>query len=303
MTDIIKCSRCKCKYLEKFFKVNPRTNIRLKTCDNCRIKCKQNKEKNKCKHGKRKNLCKECGGASFCLHGGMRNRCKKCKGSRICSHGKAKTMCKECGGSALCSHGIGKQYCKQCDGISLCIHDKPKRFCKECKGSGICTHGRRKYICGECCEYFKCPSEGCDYKGIKTNLKEHVKTCKNGMVGSGGEIKIKSVLESMEIEYKYDATYEVKDKRLLRWDFIITGWNHSDDAPLMFIEYDGQQHFKSIKYFGGDDKLKETQRRDKIKDDFCKDKFKLLRIPYTEFENIGKLIADFMRDNTNWGIE
>lgn len=38
----------------------------------------------------------------------------------------------------------------------------------------------------------------------------------------------------------------------------------------MCIEYNGIQHYKSVKFFGGDDGLKITKKRDNIKKQYCK---------------------------------
>ncbi len=39
---------------------------------------------------------------------------------------------------------------------------------------------------------------------------------------------------------------------------------------IFLIEYDGEQHFKAIEEFGGEETLKLTKKHDKIKNDFCK---------------------------------
>jgi hypothetical protein len=50
----------------------------------------------------------------------------------------------------------------------------------------------------------------------------------------------------------------------------------------MLIEYDGEQHFNSINYWGGDEKLKKIQIYDTIKNEYAKrNNIKLIRIPYT----------------------
>ena len=51
----------------------------------------------------------------------------------------------------------------------------------------------------------------------------------------------------------------------------------------MCIEYDGEQHFMPIKWFGGDEGLENIKIRDGIKNKFCQDNnIKLLRISYKE---------------------
>lgn len=48
------------------------------------------------------------------------------------------------------------------------------------------------------------------------------------------------------------------------------------------IEYDGEQHYKSVPFWGGKAALALRQKRDKLKDKYCKDNhITLIRIPYT----------------------
>ncbi|OTF89816.1 hypothetical protein A8C46_00005 [Ligilactobacillus salivarius] len=50
----------------------------------------------------------------------------------------------------------------------------------------------------------------------------------------------------------------------------------------MAIEYDGEQHFRSIDYFGGDKEFTKRINYDKIKNQYCDDNdIFLVRIPYT----------------------
>jgi hypothetical protein len=138
-----------------------------------------------------------------------------------------------------------------------------------------------------------------------------MKKCKNGRVGSAGEVKVKNILEEMEIEYMYNTSHKVRSKKsLLCWDFIITDWDgRGENDDYLFIEYDGKQHFEPATFGGmskekAEEAFKKTQQYDKIKNDFCEENnLLLLRIPYTQYENVGALIADFMRTHTNWGFE
>ena len=51
----------------------------------------------------------------------------------------------------------------------------------------------------------------------------------------------------------------------------------------MCIEYDGEQHFKAVDHFGGQEGLRIRQLHDKIKTEYCKDNnILLLRIKYDE---------------------
>lgn len=98
---------------------------------------------------------------------------------------------------------------------------------------------------------------------------------------SQGETKIIRFLENNKI--KYIPQYSIKgckNKNPLLFDFAI--FNNFNNLVCL-IEYQGIQHFKPIKKFGGLEKFKNTQKRDKIKYSFCKtNKIKLYYIKYTE---------------------
>ncbi len=101
--------------------------------------------------------------------------------------------------------------------------------------------------------------------------------------GSKGEKEIKEYLEKVGL--KYEPQYSVGDTRL-RFDFYIEELN-------LAIEYDGEQHFKSVKHWGGVKALLLSRKNDKIKDTFCKKhKVTLIRIPYWEFDNINKILKE-----------
>ena len=71
----------------------------------------------------------------------------------------------------------------------------------------------------------------------------------------------------------------------LPFDFYIPSLN-------LAIEYDGEQHFKLNSCFNKTEKkLREVQKRDNIKTQYCKENnINLLRIPYWEFKNIGNIL-------------
>ena len=62
------------------------------------------------------------------------------------------------------------------------------------------------------------------------------------------------------------------------------------------IEFDENQHFAPVKYFGGQDAFERTQRNDAIKNEYCiTNNIHLLRIKYTDFEKISELISSFLK--------
>jgi len=107
---------------------------------------------------------------------------------------------------------------------------------------------------------------------------------------SKGEVMIRAVLEKMFINYKLQKRfYKCKIKRMLPFDFYLPDYN-------ILIEYDGELHFKAIEYFGGKKDLIKRKSRDKIKTKFAKNNnIPLLRIPYTQFDNIEEIILNFIK--------
>lgn len=94
---------------------------------------------------------------------------------------------------------------------------------------------------------------------------------------SKGEKKILYFLESNNIKYKFQKKFNnCKNQNYLIFDFYLPEYN-------ICLEYDGEQHFKPIKYWGGEKGYLERIENDKIKNDFCKNNnIKLIRIRYDE---------------------
>ena len=94
---------------------------------------------------------------------------------------------------------------------------------------------------------------------------------------SKGEKEIKKILDLNGIKYIREKKFnDCKHIKELKFDFYLPSYNTC-------IEYDGKQHFEPIQYWGGDKEFKKTQKRDKIKSDYCKkNNIKLHRIKYNE---------------------
>lgn len=93
-------------------------------------------------------------------------------------------------------------------------------------------------------------------------------------------------------EYIFDDCLHEKH---LRFDYAI----FSKGELQMLIEADGEQHFKPSNLFGGEETFILTQKRDSIKNKYCKDNdIKLLRVPYYEIENVDSILHEYIQDNT-----
>lgn len=109
---------------------------------------------------------------------------------------------------------------------------------------------------------------------------------------SKGEEEIAKILDINDIKYKEEYTFEdCTYIESLRFDFYLFDYN-------ICIEYDGIQHFKPCGFGEKDEdeimrKFNLVQKRDKIKNQYCKDNnIKLIRIPYYEFDNIENIINE-----------
>ena len=199
-----------------------------------------------------------------CLDKNKKNRNKRKEKN------KDKFECTECYMKFSVKEGL-KCHIKQ-------VHDKIKDFyCKECN-----------YSCSN-----------------NNDLRKHSKTCSGKEHIASGEYQVRECLKEMNIKFDHNTSYIVKDVNLLLWDFVL----YKDNKVEGFIEYDGKQHYMPI-CFGGisieqaKENLISCQKRDKIKNDFCKEhNYPLLRIPYTEFGNIPQMVTEFCVEYLDWGYE
>jgi len=125
------------------------------------------------------------------------------------------------------------------------------------------THSKTKIIC---------PKHGIFIQIVDSHLRGHgCPKCKD----SKGEKIIEWYLIKNQIEFKKQKMFDdCKDIRRLKFDFYLEKYN-------LCIEYDGLQHFKIAEW--GEKKLKDSVKKDTIKNIFCKNNnINLLRISYKE---------------------
>ena len=107
---------------------------------------------------------------------------------------------------------------------------------------------------------------------------------------SHGEREIERVLKGKCVKYTRQKKFDdCVYKRQLPFDFYISELN-------IAIEFDGQQHFVPVDFGCQDNnKVQElfelTKKRDQIKNEYClANAIKLVRIPYTDYDNIETII-------------
>ena len=142
----------------------------------------------------------------------------------------------------------------------------------------------------------KCHNCGTEIDIESSNLQHQI-SC--GCIHSKGEFKIKQLLNNNNILFEQQKSFESCispfTKALLKFDFYINN--------KYLIEYDGEQHFETTKRGWNTQKhLEETQFRDNIKNQWCKENnIPLIRIPYTHFNEL--CLEDLLLETSKFIIE
>ena len=144
-----------------------------------------------------------------------------------------------------------------------------------------------------------------DYKNARTKViitcihhGDFKQTPNNHLRGNGcprcsesrGEKAIGETLKEKNIQYEHE--YRFKNLNRLPYDFCIFINN-----KIGLIEYQGEQHYKTIKFSHSDTrKLEEIIKRDRIKSNFAdKQKIPLLVISYENYNEIKRLVENLIR--------
>lgn len=109
---------------------------------------------------------------------------------------------------------------------------------------------------------------------------------------SGGEKRIYYFLKENNICFKPQFSFDDLLSDLgnpLRFDFAIL----DKDIPVRLVEFDGGQHDRYIPFIHKNiENFYSSQKRDKMKDDYCKEHgIPLIRIPEKEFKNIESILS------------
>ena len=130
---------------------------------------------------------------------------------------------------------------------------------------------------------WKCLCECGNIKIISGSSLRSGNTSSCGCIGkSKGEFFIEKLLNENNILFIREYPIIINNKRL-RYDFAIL----ENNSVKYLIEFDGEQHFKEIEYFGGKQQLDKTKENDEIKNQWAKkNNIPLIRIPYNHLNNL-----------------
>ena len=140
---------------------------------------------------------------------------------------------------------------------------------------GSDKYGQAKWLC-------KCD---CDNETIISVLGHNLRRGHTQSCGcerrSHGEIKIAEILTENNIPFEQEVImFKYENGTNAKFDFYV------DNKYL--IEYDGETHYQcNLHGWHTEERLLEQQKRDKIKDEWCKkNNIPLIRIPYTIYKTL-----------------
>ena len=107
----------------------------------------------------------------------------------------------------------------------------------------------------------------------------------------------KETLDSLGIKYTTEATFSdlvnPKTERRLKVDFLT-----KNTIPRVALEIDGEQHFKPVEYFGGEENFNSIRQRDEIKNKYFEKKegYILLRIRPEKIKDLEEYLKQNLLD-------
>ncbi len=117
----------------------------------------------------------------------------------------------------------------------------------------------------------------------------NTKSC--GCLQSKGEAKIQQLLDILNIKYERQKVFnECRGKtgrQPLFFDFYLPKYN-------MCLEYQGEQHYRPVDFFGGEDAFNNLQLNDSEKEKFCKENnITLIKIKYNQYNDLN---IDYLKE-------
>lgn len=132
--------------------------------------------------------------------------------------------------------------------------------------------------------WWKCSKCGHEWSASIANRTNSNSGCPR-CASSLGEKLIKEFLNKNYIKYLTQFIFsDCKYKKPLRYDFYLPDYN-------ICIEYQGEQHYRAVNYWGGNKGFEIQQLKDNIKKEYCKNNnIVLLEIKYTDKDNIDEIL-------------
>lgn len=177
---------------------------------------------------------------------------------------------------------LSQKGCPKCSGTMKKMHDE---YIDEVSIYNPDIEVVETYINAKTKILHKCKICGCEWYATPTNILTG-KGCPE-CAESNGERTVRQYLDKHKILYNFQKAFDdCCDIKHLPFDFYLPEYNAC-------IEYDGEQHYRPVDYFGGEDSFKKTVMHDNIKNDYCKNNdIKLLRIPY--YANVEEELNNFL---------
>lgn len=117
---------------------------------------------------------------------------------------------------------------------------------------------------------------------------------------SKGELELRQILTEKNINFKEQITFkDCLTEKGFRCKFDVGIYDNSFKNLRGIIEFNGQQHYEVVEYFGGEEKFLAGQKNDFIKKQYCKNhNIPFLEIPYTELGhiNIDSFLSEVLKD-------
>lgn len=203
----------------------------------------------------------------------------------IIAQTKIKIICPEHGifmqtpNSHLSNRGCSKCSCKYQPIVEEFIEKA-----KEVHGNKY-DYSKVNYITNKLKIIIICPEHGEFFQTPNNHLNGH--DCPKCVVKSKNEIVINNWLNQNEINFETQKTFsDCGNISALRFDFYLPNQN-------LLIEYDGEQHFREVNYWGGYEGFEYRKTNDRIKTDYAlKNGYSLLRISYAEKDNISEILKN-----------
>lgn len=168
---------------------------------------------------------------------------------------------------------LSKKTTEQFISEALMVHD------------GYYSYEETNYISDRDILTITCPKHGNFIQKANSHLRgSGCKICNL----SKGEKAITKFLKNKKINFDIQKKFKgCKNTNELPFDFYIP-------SKRIAIEFDGEQHFQPLDFFGGIEAFEKLKQNDKIKNDYCEDNYiNLIRIKYDEINIIEEILNKY----------